>query len=84
MERRQSAHSPSRPLTDIERLLRQLARERVTQLARTHAPVYPDRVAREVVCSRLNLTPVVVRRYELEASLADFVRELRAEPDDAE
>jgi len=74
----------ARALSDVERLLRRLAQERVAQLARALAPVHPERVAEDVVCSRLNLTPVMAHRRQLVVAIADFVRELRAAPDDAE
>jgi hypothetical protein len=70
-------------MTDIERMLRHLARIRVAAAARAH-DVNPQRLAEEVVASRLNLAPVVAHRHELQRALADFVRELRAQPDAAD
>jgi hypothetical protein len=71
-------------MTDVERLLRHLARGRVDQAARELRPVYPQRVAEEVIASRLNMSAVVARRYELVSVIADYVRELRAAPDGVE
>jgi hypothetical protein len=71
-------------MTDIERMLRQLARERVDEAARALRPVHPQRVAEDVVASRLNMAAVVAHRDQLIAAIADFVRELRASPDHTE
>jgi hypothetical protein len=69
-------------MTDIERMLRQLARARVEDAERQLQPVHPKLIAEDVIASRLNMIGVVARRYELVAAVADYVRELRARPGD--
>lgn len=64
--------------SDIDRLLRHAARTSVERLESQRAPVDPAAVAARIVQDHVHLTPVRARRAELQVSLADFVRELRA------
>lgn len=62
-------------------MLRHLARQQVALHERALQPVHPQRVAEDVVASRLDLAAVAARRRELIDAIADFVRDLRAAPD---
>jgi hypothetical protein len=66
-------------MNDVDRLLRHAARRSVEGLEAERAAVEPSRVAERVVYAHHHLLAVRVRRAELIAEIADYVRELRAE-----
>jgi hypothetical protein len=65
-------------LSDVDRLLRHRAREAVEGLEVKLAPVHPRQLAESIVCAHFHLSVVRAQRAELIASIADYVRELRA------
>jgi hypothetical protein len=72
-----------RGLTDVDRLLRHSARQAVDRLGAERAPVHPSDVALKIVYSHFHLLAVRARREELILLIADYVRQLRSEPERA-
>jgi hypothetical protein len=68
----------SRAPADVDRLLRHAARNEVEQLEQHHAPVDPRELAERVVYAYHHLAAARAHRVELIATIADYVRELRA------
>jgi hypothetical protein len=68
----------ARLLTDIDRLLRHAARNAVEGLEARLEPVHPARLAEHIIDAHCHLMPVRAHRLELVATIADYVRELRA------
>jgi len=68
----------ARVSADLDRLLRHAARRSVEDLEAALAPVHPGQVAERVVYAYHHLPCVRAYRAELIATIADYVRELRA------
>jgi hypothetical protein len=69
-----------RALTDVDRLLRHAARQAVDGLEAALAPVHPHALAERVIYAHHHLAAVRARRADLIAEIADYVRDLRATP----
>jgi len=70
----------SRAPADVDRLLRYAA-ETIEELEHQHAPVDPRQLAERVVYAHHHLVAARAHRAELIATIADYVRELRASGD---
>jgi hypothetical protein len=68
----------SRAPSDVDRLLRHAARHEVEELEHQQAPVDPRELATRVVYAHHHLAAARAYRAELIATIADYVRELRA------
>ena len=75
------SNAGSRAPADVDRLLRHAARNEVEQLEQQHAPVDPRQLAERVVYAYHHLAAARAHRVELIATIADYVRELRANGD---
>jgi hypothetical protein len=74
--------STMQALTDVDRLLRHAARRAVEGLEAALAPVHPGALAERVIYAHQHLAAVRARHTQLIAEIADYVRELRAMPEE--
>jgi len=74
--------SVPRAPVDVDRLLRHAARQEVDRLEQHHAPVEPRPLAERIVYAHHHLVAVRAHRAELILSIAAYVRELRATPEE--